>query len=181
MALTTPTSARRRSPVYRVSRVLTWLVYAFAVAAIAFLGTAFFLRLFNANASVPFVQWVYRATKILMQPFRGIFPVVEGENGSVFDASLLFAMFIYGALAMGMHALLDWIDRKMEAARNAELQAIAMASTRPAVPVPTPPSIDLTGSEPRVSPSQPYGRPADDPQGSYGGGARISPGTGTPP
>jgi uncharacterized protein YggT (Ycf19 family) len=172
------TSVRRRSPVYRVSRVLTWLVYAFAVAAIAFLGTAFFLRLFNANASVPFVQWVYRATKIFMQPFRGIFPVVEGENGSVFDASLLFAMFVYGVLAMGMHALLDWIDRKMEAARNAELQAIAMASTRPAVPAP---GIDLTGSEPRVSQSQPYGRPAYDPQGSSGEGARSSPGTGPPP
>lgn len=122
MAATT-VSVRRRSPVYRVTRVLTWLVYAFAVTAIAFLSTAFFLRLFNANESAPFVRWVERATRILMQPFRGIFPAVEGESGSVFDASLLFAIFIYGMLAMGMHALLDWIDRKMAIARYAEAEA----------------------------------------------------------
>jgi uncharacterized protein YggT (Ycf19 family) len=111
--------------VYRVSRALSWLVYAFAIVAIVFLATAFFLELFNANESTPFVEWVDRATRRLMQPFRGIFPAVEGESGSVFDASLLFAMFMYGLLAMAMHALLDWIDRKMLAARSAE---IAMAT-----------------------------------------------------
>lgn len=120
-------SRGRRHPVYRITRVLTWLVYAFAVTAIAFLATAFFLRLFDANTSAPFVQWVYRATRILMQPFRGIFPAIEGESGSVFDASLLFAMFMYGMLAMGMHALLDWIARRMAAAERAELAEIAAA------------------------------------------------------
>jgi hypothetical protein len=52
-----------------------------------------------------------------MQPFRGIFPSVEGEQGSVFDVSMLFAMFMYGLLALGAHGLIAWIDRKIAAAR----------------------------------------------------------------
>jgi uncharacterized protein YggT (Ycf19 family) len=97
------------SPIYRIARVLVVFVYGFAVISIAILATAFFLRLFNANESASFVQWVYRSARIIMQPFRGIFPSVEGESGSVLDVSMLFAMFMYGMLAIGMHALIDWI------------------------------------------------------------------------
>ena len=52
-----------------------------------------------------------------MQPFRGIFPSVEGEQGSVFDVSMLFAMFMYGLLALGANGLIAWIDRKIAAIR----------------------------------------------------------------
>jgi uncharacterized protein YggT (Ycf19 family) len=127
-----PTVRRGASPIYRISRVLVVFVYGFAVVAICLLATAFFLRLFNANTSAPFVEWVYRATRRIMQPFRGIFPTLEGESGSVLDVSLLFAMFIYGLLAIGMHALIDWIDRKMAAARWAEQWNASAAS--PSVP-----------------------------------------------
>jgi hypothetical protein len=106
-----------RSPVFRVVRAVTWLVYAFAISATVFLATAFLLRLFDANSGAPFVQWVYRATRIFMEPFRGIFPTVEGQSGSVFDASLLFGVFMYWLLAVAIHALLDWIDRKASAPR----------------------------------------------------------------
>jgi uncharacterized protein YggT (Ycf19 family) len=157
-------TSSRRSPVYRVSHILTWLVYAFAVSAIAFLTTAFVLELFNANESAPFVQWVDRATTILMQPFRGIFPSAEAVNGSVFDAALLFAILMYGFLAMGMHALLAWIDRKMAAARYAEIDARAEAATNaalarspePSVHDPSAPYIAVPEAAPRsTSPSTP--------------------------
>ena len=52
-----------------------------------------------------------------MQPFRGIFPPLEGEQGSVFDVSMLFAIFMYGLLALGLHALIAWIDRKISSLR----------------------------------------------------------------
>jgi uncharacterized protein YggT (Ycf19 family) len=97
------------SPIYRIARVLVFFVYGFAVISIAILATAFLLRLFNASDSAPFVQWVYRSTRVIMQPFRGIFPAVEGESGSVLDVSLLFAMFIYAMLAIGTHTLIDWL------------------------------------------------------------------------
>ena len=107
----------RVGPVYRISRALILFVYGFAIACIVILATAFFLQLFNANTTAPFVDWVYRAARRIMQPFRGIFPSVEGEQGSVFDVSMLFAMFMYGLLALGAHGLIDWIDRMIAAKR----------------------------------------------------------------
>jgi uncharacterized protein YggT (Ycf19 family) len=110
-------AARRAGPAYRISRALILFVYGFAIACIVILAIAFFLQLFNANRTAPFVDWVYRAAKRIMQPFRGIFPSVEGEEGSVFDVSMLFAMFMYGLLALGAQALIAWIDRKIAAIR----------------------------------------------------------------
>lgn len=151
-----PTVRRGASPIYRISRILVVFVYGFAVVSICLLATAFFLRLFDANTSAPFVEWIYRATSRIMQPFRGIFPAIEGESGSVFDVSLLFAMFMYGLLAIGMHALIDWIDRKMAAARWAERWAAPAASPGlpPAAPRVTnipeaaPPQMQPPGSGP---------------------------------
>ena len=101
--------------VTRVARFLVYLVYAFALASVVVLLIAFFLKLFSASTSAPFVQWIYRSTDRIMQPFRGIFPSVEGESGSVLDVSLLFAMLMYGLLAMGVHALIEWINSKQTA------------------------------------------------------------------
>ena len=58
-------------------------IYGFAIIYTVILAMAFFLELFNANEGTPFVQWVFRATDRMMQPFRGILPAVEGESGSL--------------------------------------------------------------------------------------------------
>ena len=126
----------RVGPVYRISRALILFVYGFAIACIVILAIAFFLQLFNANTTAPFVDWVYRAARRIMQPFRGIFPSVEGEQGSVFDVSMLFAMFMYGLLALGANGLIAWIDRKIAASRSLTrplwaIRAAGMNSARP--------------------------------------------------
>jgi uncharacterized protein YggT (Ycf19 family) len=102
---------------FRVSRVLVLFIYGFAIVCTMILAMAFFLELFNANETTPFVRWVFRATDRIMQPFRGIFPTVEGESGSLFDPALLFAMFMYWLLALGMDALVGWIDRRIAPAK----------------------------------------------------------------
>ena len=122
-------AARRAGPVYWISRAVIVFVYAFAIACIVILAMAFFLQLFNANTTAPFVDWVYRAARRIMQPFRGIFPSVEGEQGSVFDVSMLFAMFMFGLLALGHQALIAWIDRKIASMRY---EAMWRPSTTPA-------------------------------------------------
>ena len=127
MAHTTTSS----DPGLRVSRVLILFVYGFAIACTIILAMAFFLELFNANEGTPFVQWVFRATDRIMQPFRGIFPATEGANGSLFDPSLLFAMFMYWLLALGAHALVNWIDRKIAAARYLEASEASSSSLPP--------------------------------------------------
>ena len=65
---------RRVGSAYWISRAIILFVYAFAIACIVILAIAFFLQLFNANQTAPFVDWVYRAARRIMQPFRGIFP-----------------------------------------------------------------------------------------------------------
>jgi len=132
-------AARRAGPVYWISRAVIVFVYAFAIACIVILAMAFFLQLFNANTTAPFVDWVYRAARRIMQPFRGIFPSVEGEQGSVFDVSMLFAMFMYGLLALAAHGLIDWIDRRIAAKRYEAMwqPAAAPAPSQGVVTIPT--------------------------------------------
>jgi len=131
--------ARRVGPAYWISRAIIVFVYAFAIACIVILAIAFFLQLFNANQTAPFVDWVYRAARRIMQPFRGIFPSVEGEQGSVFDVSMLFAMFMYGLLAVGAHGLIAWIDRKIAAIRYESMwqPAATPAASSEVVTIPT--------------------------------------------
>jgi hypothetical protein len=134
---------------FRVSRVLVLFIYGFAIVCTVILAMAFFLELFNANEATPFVRWVFRATDRIMQPFRGIFPAAEGESGSVFDPALLFAMFMYWLLALGMHALIGWIDRKIAAARYQERLRVTAGPPSPPPPgahaAPTAGGQDSTG------------------------------------
>ena len=108
-----------------VMRLLSYLVYAYVVVVEVILGLGFFLLLFGANPTNDFVDWIYRSLNRAMEPFRGIFKPVELEGNqevaSVFDASVLFAMIIYGLLAILVHAFIRWLtyrlyklDREME-------------------------------------------------------------------
>jgi uncharacterized protein YggT (Ycf19 family) len=94
----------------RFARVVVWLVYAFFVAATIILLFAFFLLLFNASTDASFTQWVYRSANRVLEPFRGIFPTVTNGNGSVIDFAVLFAIIMYGILALVVHALVSWLD-----------------------------------------------------------------------
>lgn len=52
-----------------------------------------------------------------MQPFRGIFPAAEGENGSVLDFAVLFAMIVYGILTLVLQSAIGWLDRRIAGER----------------------------------------------------------------
>lgn len=153
--------ARRVGPAYWISRALILFVYGFAIACIVILAIAFFLQLFKVNPTTPFVDWVYRAATRIVQPFRGIFPSVEGEQGSVFDVSMLFAIFIYGLLALAMHGLIGWIDRRIAAIRYESMwqPAATPAASSDVVTIPTAaPTEPLT--VPRAGPMPPEPPPS---------------------
>ena len=152
-------AARRAGPAYWIGRAIILFVYGFAIACIVILAMAFFLQLFNANTTAPFVDWVYRAAKRIMQPFRGIFPSVEGEQGSVFDVSMLFAMFMYGLLALGAHGLIDWIDRKIAAKRYEEMwqPSATPAASSSVVTIPTTAPAASSAATPAASSTAPSG------------------------
>ncbi len=101
----------------KFARVLVWLVYAYFILAAAMLTLAFFLLLFGANTDASFTEWVYRSSDRVLEPFRGIFPTVAHDGGSVVDFAVLFAIIMYGFLALALHALITWIDGKISAAK----------------------------------------------------------------
>jgi uncharacterized protein YggT (Ycf19 family) len=107
----------------RFAKVIVWLVYAFFVAATIILLFAFFLLLFNASTDASFTQWVYRSANRVLEPFRGIFPTVTNGNGSVIDFAVLFAIIMYGILALLVHALVSWLDAQIVSKQAAAARA----------------------------------------------------------
>jgi len=103
---------------YRWSRFLVLFLYAITIVAIVLLVIAFFLKLFGASPEASFTQWVYKSAGRVLEPFRGIFPAVEGESGSVLDFSILFAILMYGIAALAIHSLIEWLDRKLVGIRE---------------------------------------------------------------
>lgn len=113
--------------ILKLTRFVTWVVYAVILAKVAVLITAFLLRLAGANPEAGFADWVYRSAERSMDPFRGIFPTRELDNESVLDLSLLFAVLVYLVLAFLVDALLRWLGRRLSGRERhiAELHAAA--------------------------------------------------------
>ena len=92
-----------------ISKILLWVVYVWVVINLVLLFVAFWLRLFGANPQAEFTQWVYRSVSRSMAPFRGIFEPIVLSDQSVLDTSLLFAMIIYGVVALLLRVGIDWV------------------------------------------------------------------------
>ena len=97
----------------KISRGLSYLVYGYSIVASVFLGISFFLLLFSANATTPFVKFVYQTSAAFMGPFRGIFPVRSINETGYFSPSIIFAIIMYMILALCMNALINYVTLKM--------------------------------------------------------------------
>ena len=80
------------------SYIITRMVDIFVGLVLVILGFRVLFRLFDANSSAGFVQWIYDTSDVIMAPFRGIFPPAVIEPGNVLDVSALFAIIIYAIL-----------------------------------------------------------------------------------
>lgn len=118
-----------------LTRAIAYVAYAFLVVSEIILLQGFLLKLFGANPDSSYVQWAYRSLDRVMAPFRGIFTPIEIDGNAVLDTSILFAMVIYGIVALSVRAFLDWLTHrleKMERDRQIELaQAAAMQASYP--------------------------------------------------
>lgn len=99
--------------VARIARALTSLVYAFVIVALVLLVLGFILKLFGANPDASFAEWLYRSLRRVMAPFRGLFEPVPLDGRSVLDVSILFAMLVYGIVALALHALIEWLTTRI--------------------------------------------------------------------
>jgi hypothetical protein len=124
---------RMRRTTVVVARVVTWLLYVYVIVCEVLLAFGFVLRLFGANPTSEFTQFVYRSLERVMAPFRGIFAPVElGTTGNdveaVLDTSILFAMLVYGVALLAIGALVDWLTHRiavLDARREIELAEAA--------------------------------------------------------
>jgi hypothetical protein len=121
-------AVHERRVIVLVARAISYLVYFYLIAVEIILVLGFFLLLFGANPAAGFTDWVYRNLDRVMEPFRGIFTPIElgttnGNVESIFETSVLFAMIIYGILALVLHALISWLSQRLrylEAAADAQ-------------------------------------------------------------
>jgi uncharacterized protein YggT (Ycf19 family) len=110
-----PTNSNAPITVARIARALTYLVYTFAIVTLVLLLLGFVLELFGANPDAPFAEWLYRGLRRVMAPFRGLFEPVPLDGRSVLDPSILFAMLVYGIVALALSGLIGWLtDRILE-------------------------------------------------------------------
>jgi uncharacterized protein YggT (Ycf19 family) len=75
-----------------------------------FLGLRIILKLFGANDSAEFVNWIYETTIPLIQPFENIFRTVRIDGRFVIEFSTLFAILVYGLIGSVIFAGLDALD-----------------------------------------------------------------------
>jgi uncharacterized protein YggT (Ycf19 family) len=92
-----------------IAKVLLWFVYVWVLVSLVMLFLAFILQLFGANPNSGIAQWVYRSVERTMAPFRGLFEPITFGKQSVLDTSLLFAMIVYGFVALFLKAAIDWV------------------------------------------------------------------------
>ena len=113
MNTTTNTKETTTIVTLRVARALTYLLYAFVILTLVILTLGFILELFGANPDAAFAQWVYRSLTRVMAPFRGLFDSMKLNGKSILDLSLLFAMIVYGLVAMCLHSLIHWLTDRL--------------------------------------------------------------------
>jgi hypothetical protein len=182
-----------RKVIVWTARAISYLLYAYLIVVEIILFIGFFLLLFGANPTAGFTQWAYRNLERVMDPFRGIFSPVElGTTGNdvpaIFDTSVLFAMIIYGIIALLISVLIGWLSGRLdqihaaedELARQAEIaqqkadadarmlaaqqaaaqQAAAVAAAQAAAPIPQAPAeTTMTPAPVAPTPTQPIPPP----------------------
>ena len=97
----------------RLVKILPWLIYAYLLLEVIVLTLAFFLLLFNASTDGRLHPVGLPQRRPGPRAVPGHLPVGDADNGSVIDFAVLFAIIIYGILAMLALSVIHWIDRKI--------------------------------------------------------------------
>jgi uncharacterized protein YggT (Ycf19 family) len=108
----------------KVSKIASWLMYAWVLFGIIVLVLRVLLLAFSANATAGFYQFIINTSSQYLNPFRGIFPTKPvGETGYL-DVSALFAIVVYIFVAWGFSALTAYIQSKIDLNKETQQKAI---------------------------------------------------------
>ncbi|MDH3302131.1 MAG: YggT family protein [Acidimicrobiia bacterium] len=115
----------------RGAKTLVMVVNIVVLMTFSILALGFLLHLAGASPDASFVDWVYRTTERMMQPFRGMYPIQEIDGRSVFDASLLFAAAMYGFVAICLHGFVAYLSAYIRRYHRRALEAEARSNSTP--------------------------------------------------
>lgn len=107
-------------PVRRFARVVTAAIYVYVVIVEVVLAAGFVCLLVGIEPSSWLADWIYRSVERVMSPYRGLFGALEvtsertGDVEPVVETSLLFAMIVYGIVALAAHDLIGWLTKSTD-------------------------------------------------------------------
>lgn len=84
---------------YDLSYISKGIVNLMLTVVGVLLSLRFVLKLFSADATNDFVNWVYETSAEILGPFRGIFPA-PNLDGFVIEFSTIFALMVYSIVGM---------------------------------------------------------------------------------
>lgn len=106
----------------RMSQVIAWLMYAWTTFGVMMLSLRVFLLAAGADLDNSFARFVMNVSADYLQPFRGIFsPTQLGDTGYL-DVSAIFAAIVYLFIGWGFHALINYIQHKIDSTIYAQQQ-----------------------------------------------------------
>ncbi len=133
-----PDSNAGKRGVLTVLKAITWIVYAFATAAIIILAFGFVLAMLGASTEAGFSAFIYEWSVRFIGPFEGMVAPTKTSAGFI-SWNALVAVAAYAVLAWLVGMVLDSISRSLGAARRASTAPAAQPQPTPAqAPAPTP-------------------------------------------
>lgn len=107
--------SKRYATSYQTAGYLIYFIFGLLDILLAF---RFVFKLFGANPSTGFVDFIYNFSSIFVAPFAGIFNTSLANGNvttSVFEPATLVALIVYAVLAWGIVALIRVISGRQQA------------------------------------------------------------------
>lgn len=106
--------SKRESTSYQTAGYLVYFIFGLLEILLAF---RFVFKLFGANPSTGFVDFIYNLSAIFVAPFEGIFNISQAKGDvitSIFEPATLVALIVYAVLAWGIVALIRVISGQQQ-------------------------------------------------------------------
>ena len=107
-------SPKRSATSYQTAGYLIYFVFGLLEVLLAF---RFVFKLFGANPSTGFVDFIYNLSAIFITPFAGIFntSLAKGDvTTSIFEPATIVAIIVYAVLAWGIVALIRLMSGRQQ-------------------------------------------------------------------
>lgn len=101
-----------------MSNLLTILINGVTSLVNGLIFLRIIMKLFGASTQAPFVDWVYKTTLPLLNPFVGMFPSPVIDGRFVLEFSALFAIIVYSFVSYLAVGIVEGLQKLAQKADN---------------------------------------------------------------